>query len=201
MNSLKQHARAVTPPLTSTTSSTYPALMRYSFSTGTFYFRDLAWCLRLAQQAGFDGVEYVIGPDYFIRGEAALARVARSHSSRVLSLHPPFVVFSRLPGVPWPKQGISSWPRTMRAAAALGAPMAVTHTVSLFSWQSPRAERYRAALKQGREAAPHVELTIESPQRGRRRVTLLDDLRALVDLAGEQQCGITLDTCHAGHNG
>jgi sugar phosphate isomerase/epimerase len=38
--------------------------MRISFSTGTFYHRPLAYSLRLARALGYDGVEYVVGPDY-----------------------------------------------------------------------------------------------------------------------------------------
>jgi len=62
--------------------------------------------------------------------------------------------------------------------------------------------RYQAALRMGREAGGGLTLTIESNQYNRRgKRFLLDDLRRLVDFAQEQDCGVTLDTCHAGANG
>jgi len=42
--------------------------MRVSFSSGTFYHRALRYSLELARDAGYDGVEAVLGPGYLARG-------------------------------------------------------------------------------------------------------------------------------------
>jgi sugar phosphate isomerase/epimerase len=176
--------------------------MRISFSTGTFYHRPLAYSLRLAHALGFDGVEYVVGPDYFLSGVAPLRRAIDQYATPVLSIHPPFHMLTTLPVTNWPRQGGWAWPRTTALGRELGATLAVTHTVFIAGPQVPRMARYQAALRMGHEAGGGLILTIESNQynwRGKR--FLLDDLQRLVDFAQEQECGVTLDTCHAGANG
>jgi len=176
--------------------------MRISFSTGTFYHRPLAYSLRLARTLGYDGVEYVVGPDYFLSGIEPLRKAIGRYATPVLSIHPPFHMLTTLPVTNWPRQGGWAWPRTTALGRELGATLAVTHTVFLAGPHVPRMARYQAALRMGREAGGGLILTIESNQynwRGKR--FLLDDLQRLVDFAQEQDCGVTLDTCHAGANG
>jgi sugar phosphate isomerase/epimerase len=176
--------------------------MRISFSTGTFYHRPLAYSLRLARALGYDGVEYVVGPDYFLSGIEPLRKAIHRYETPVLSIHPPFRLLTALPVTNWPRQGGWAWPRTTALGRELGATLAVTHTVFLAGPHVPRVARYQAALRMGREAGGGLILTIESNQYNRRRKRyLLDDLQRLVDFAQEQECGVTLDTCHAGANG
>jgi sugar phosphate isomerase/epimerase len=176
--------------------------MRISFSTGTFYHRPLAYSLRLARALGYDGVEYVVGPDYFLSGIEPLRKAIDKYATPVLSIHPPFHMLTTLPLTNWPRQGGWAWPRTTALGRELGAALAVTHTVFLSGPHVPRMARYQAALRMGREAGGGLILTIESNQYNRRgKRFLLDDLQRLVDFAQEQDCGVTLDTCHAGANG
>jgi sugar phosphate isomerase/epimerase len=176
--------------------------MRISFSTGTFYHRPLAFSLRLARALGYDGVEYVVGPDYFLSGVEPLRQAIRAFETPVLSVHPPFHMLTTLPVTNWPRRGGWAWPRTTALGRELGATLAVTHTVFLAGPRVPRMARYQAALRMGREAGGGLILTIETNQYNRRgKRFLLDDLRRLVDFAQEQECGVTLDTCHAGANG
>jgi len=180
----------------------YAMRMRISFSTGTFYHRPLAYSLRLARALGFDGVEYVVGPDYFLSGIEPLRKAIDEYATPVLSIHPPFHMLTTLPLTNWPRQGGWAWPRTTALGRELGATLAVTHTVFLSGPHVPRMARYQAALRMGREAGGGLILTIESNQYNRRsKRFLLDDLQRLVDFAQEQDCGVTLDTCHAGANG
>jgi len=176
--------------------------MRISFSTGTFYHRPLAYSLRLARTLGYDGVEYVVGPDYFLSGVEPLRKAIDQYATPVLSIHPPFHMLTTLPLTNWPRQGGWAWPRTTALGRELGATLAVTHTVFLAGPHVPRMARYQAALRMGREAGGDLILTIESNQYNRRgKRFLLDDLQRLVDFAQGQDCGVTLDTCHAGANG
>src|SRR5215831_4495448 len=185
--------------LTRAQRTPYAMRMRISFSTGTFYHRPLAYSLQLARALGFDGVEYVVGPDYFLSGIEPLRKAIGRYAIPVLSIHPPFHMLTTLPLTNWPRQGGWAWPRTTALGRELGATLAVTHTVFLAGPHVPRMARYQAALRMGREAGGGLTLTIESNQYNRRgKRFLLDDLRRLVDFAQEQDCGVTLDTCHAG---
>lgn len=172
--------------------------MRISFSTGTFYHRGLRYSLDLARDAGFDGVELVLGPEYLLRGVDVLRRVAADHDVPVLSVHPPFYP---LPG--WPRRATQAIPRLAAVSRAVGAELCVVHTPFLRRAATPREQAYTAGLRQGIAAGGGtVAVTLESSQYNKRRERfLLDDLKTLVDYARERDCGITFDTCHAGANG
>ncbi len=171
--------------------------MRISFSTGTFYHRGLGYSLDLAREAGFDGVELVLGPEYLLRGEDASRRIAAGHDVPVLSVHPPFYP---LPG--WPRGASRAVPRLASVSRSVGAELCVVHTPFLRSPTSPRARSYSESLRRGSAATGgEVRVTLESSQYNKRRERyLLDDLKALVDFAQERGCGVTFDTCHAGAN-
>ena len=172
--------------------------MRISFSTGTFYHRGLAYSLDLARAAGFDGVELVVGARYILNGLAPYQRALANSPIPVLSVHPPFYP---LPG--WPRRFNQVIPQLAGITRALGGQLVVVHTPFLAQAESPRAQRYTAGLRQGLAAGgDHIEIALETSQYNeRKRRYLLDDLRALVDFAGERGCSVTFDTCHAGANG
>lgn len=171
--------------------------MRMSFSTGTFYHRGLGYSLDLARDAGFDGVELVLGPEYLLRGTDYLRRIAKEREIPVLSVHPPFYP---LPG--WPRRATLVVPRLATVSREIGAELCVVHTPFLRGFTTPRGQHYSAGLQQGIAAGGgEVAVTLESSQYNKRRERyLLDDLKTLVDFATERDCGITFDTCHAGAN-
>lgn len=188
--------------LTHDEAAPYAAAMRISFSTGTFYHRGLDYSLRVAHESGFDGVEYVIGPEYFLRGQGALEQVAQAGKLPVLSVHPPFTLLTKLPFVPWPRKIVRSFPRVTAIAASLGAQLVVSHTVFLYSGSSPKARRFLEALRMGRTAGNGITIAVESNQFYRRkRRYLLDDLATLTRFVAAHGYGLTFDTCHAGANG
>lgn len=172
--------------------------MRISFSTGTFYHRGLNYSLRLAQAAGFDGVELVVGGRYILNGTLPYQRALTTHDVPVLSVHPPFYP---LPG--WPRAFTQSIPRLASITQALGGTLCVVHTPFLASSDTPRALRYTEGLRQALAATEaRIDIALESSQYNERAHRyLLDDLRALVDFAQERNCAVTFDTCHAGANG
>jgi sugar phosphate isomerase/epimerase len=187
--------------LTGAVRSRYAWAMRISLSTGAFYHRGLDYSLRLARASGFDGVEYVLGPDYFLRGAAWLEGVVHATGFPVLSVHPPFSLFARLPVVPWPRRIVRSFPRVTALGRQLGAEVVVSHTVFLQSERSPRGERFLEALRLGREVGGGIAVAIESNQfNKRKRRYLLDDLARLARFAQTHGYGVTFDTCHAGAN-
>jgi sugar phosphate isomerase/epimerase len=175
--------------------------MRFSFSTGTLYPFPLATSLRLARDLGYDGVELAIGPEALYLGVTPLRRAIERIGVPVLSVHPPF---ARLPG--WPRFAGQRLPRVAGLARALGAEVAITHTVDFYTPASHRNTRFTEALRLGREAgASQVAVTIENNQtyhqRLRGRIAYLDHISNLVPYAQARGCGLTLDTCHsaAGH--
>lgn len=172
--------------------------MHLSFSTGTFYHRSLGYSLDLARAVGFDGVELVLGIGYLARGLAPYERAIARAGVPVLSVHPPL---RPLPG--WPRPMIERIPRTAAVARQLSAAVCVVHTEVYSDPGGPRAARYARALRLARDqAGSTTAIAIETNQYfGRWRRFVLDDLRTLVDFAQDHDCGVTLDTCHAGANG
>jgi len=177
----------------------YRVGMRISFSTGTLYYRGLAYTLALAREAGFDGVELVVGPDYALGGAPRVARIARGAGLPILSIHPPFTRFPR-----WPRPVGLRVLRLVELARAVESRVLVLHAPLIWNEQTPRAQRYTDALRLGQAAADGSGLAIgiESIQYNKRSERYhLDDLQALAHFATERGCGITLDTCHVGANG
>lgn len=172
--------------------------MRVSFSTGTFYHRSLRYSLELAREAGYDGVEAVLGPGYLLRDIGPWQRALETVGVPILSVHPPFYPF---PG--WPRVATSAIPRVTTAVRLLGAQLGVVHTPFVMHEHAPRAERYTEGLRLGREAGgPRIEIGLESSQYNKRaRRYYLDDLDNLTRFAADRGVSITFDTCHAGANG
>jgi len=89
--------------------------MRITFSTGTFYHRGLGYSLALAREAGYDGVELAIGPEYRFSGVDGLRHIALHYPVPILSVHPPFIP---LPG--WPRYSDERIPYLAQVTQALG---------------------------------------------------------------------------------
>ena len=172
--------------------------MRISFSTATFYHRGLRYSLRLAREAGYDGVEHALGHEYMLGGPEAVERAVALEGVPVLSVHPPFLP---LPG--WPRHLAKRVQRLAAVTRDLHAEVLVLHPPFLRGEASPRARGYTWLLGLAREVGgPGMRVCIESVEyRKREHRYLLDDLEVLVRFAQERDCGVTFDTCHAGANG
>jgi len=172
--------------------------IRISFSTGTFYHRRAAYSLALARDAGFDGVELVLGHEYLLAGIDPVRRASVERGVPVLSVHPPFFPF---PG--WPRSIREAVPLAANAARNVGAELSIVHTTLFINERTLTGHHFETAIKRGQEAAlGKAVITLENSQYARRaRRFMLDDLSRLVAYARAHQCGITFDTCHAGANG
>src|SRR5258705_3255906 len=113
--------------------------MRVSFSSGTFYHRALHYSLELARDAGYDGVEAVLGPGYLARGVEPWRQAIQRTGVPAFSVHPPFFP---LPG--WPRRFTQTIPREATVARELDAALAVVHTPFFTDEHSPLAEHYTA---------------------------------------------------------
>ncbi len=173
--------------------------MRISFSTATFYSRSLGYSLRLARDAGFDGVELALGVGYQLRGPQPYLRAIRTVGMPVLSVHPPFL---RLRVLGWPLAVTRRMTNLTSAAHLVDAPLCVSHVPGLRSMNSHRAALFERAIALGYEAVPgNITISLESTQYAGTSPHLLDDITTLVAYAGDHNCGVTLDTCHVGANG
>ena len=171
--------------------------MRVSFSTGTFYHRGLRYSLELARDLGYDGVEFVLGPRYLLRGVQPLRAAIAATGTSVLSVHPPFFP---LPG--WPRSASEAIPRLARVTSEIDAELCVVHLPFFTNRESPRAQRFTASLRTGRQSGGNVQIGLETSQYSNRtKRYYLDDLEHLARFAEERECGVTFDTCHAGANG
>lgn len=172
--------------------------MRISFSTATFYANTLPYSLRLARDAGYDGVELALGIGYQLGGPRPYLRAIRAIGVPVLSVHPPFL---RLRAGGWPMAVSRRMTSLTTVAHLLDAPVCVSHVPSMRARNSRRDQFFARAIHLGYESVPgNVTITLESTQYSGRPPLLLDDLSALVDYARDHHCGITLDTCHVGAN-
>lgn len=173
--------------------------MRISFSTATFYSYTLPYSLRLARDAGFDGVELALGVGYQLSGPRPYLRAVRAIGVPVLSVHPPFL---RLRVGGWPLAVTRRMTSLTSVAHLLDAPLCVSHVPSLRSLDSHRARLFKRAIALGYENVPgNVTITLESTQYAGHAPQLLDDVAMLAEYARANNCGITLDTCHVGANG
>lgn len=173
--------------------------MRISLSTGSLYHRGLGYTLALARDAGFDGVELMMGLDYALGGVKRVTRLVRNTGIPVLSVHPPVV---RFPG--WPRPVALRMLRLVELARAVEAPLIVLHAPLIRGPQTPRALHYSYSLRLAQIAAGEdgPTLGLETVQYNKREQRFyLDDAAALAAFATERGCGITYDTCHAGANG
>lgn len=172
--------------------------MRISFSTATFYTYSLGYSLRLARDTGFDGVELALGVGYQLVGPRPYLRAIRAIGTPVLSVHPPFL---RLRVGGWPLAVSRRMTSLTSVAHLVDAPLCVSHVPDVRSKDSRRARLFTRAIAMGYDAVPgNVQITLESTQYAGRPSHLLDDVAALTEYAGEQNCGITFDTCHTGAN-
>jgi sugar phosphate isomerase/epimerase len=173
--------------------------MHITFSTGSFYHRGLGYSLALAREAGYDGVELAVGPEFRLTGVEGLRRATLQHPVPILSVHPPFIP---LPG--WPRYSDQRIPYLAQVAQALDIQMMVVHVAYFTSITSPNAVRFISGLQEALRIAggDTLRIGLENNQltpHGKRY--FLDDLRALADFALEHGCGVTFDTCHAAANG
>ena len=68
-------------------------MLRLSFSTATLYHFPLRAAFALAHEAGFEGVELVLGPEVMLRGAAYVRQLSHEYSLAVLSVHPPMIPY------------------------------------------------------------------------------------------------------------
>jgi sugar phosphate isomerase/epimerase len=167
--------------------------MRLSLSTGSLYIYPLRSTFRLVREAGFDGVELVVGPEVLWRGGAAVRRLAHDHGLTIFSLHPPLFP---MPG--WQDYG-PAMQKLVELAQELETPLIVLHPPSAAKWEHPHSQGFLNALDIARHglAGTRTRVALEnptSPSHGQRLLVEPDALRAF---AQAHDLRLVLDTAHA----
>jgi sugar phosphate isomerase/epimerase len=164
-----------------------------SFSTGTLYHFPLRTTFRLVSEAGFDGVELVLGPEVLVRGAAYVRRLTEQYALPVLSVHPPII--------PYPGQGHAAriLPRLVALAQEVDCDLIVLHTPKTEKEENRRWQEFVSMLLRERAAAG-VRISLENGGifRESDRRYLLHDLRRLRAFADRHDLPLTFDTAHAG---
>lgn len=166
--------------------------MRILFSTGALYGLPLPWALRLAAQAGCDGVELVMDPFVVLMGPRRVGMLSARAGVPIEAIHPPLF---DLPG--WNRQP-EAFRRLAEWAEALHCPLLVVHPPrmgDLPKWVSA-FDRGIQALREVTKGA--VQLTVENlavfDLADRRHPYVLPE--RVAEFAGKRGLGMTLDTTH-----
>lgn len=159
----------------------------------------LATALRLVAEAGFDGVEMVIGTEIAHLGAMRVAVLARAHGLRIHTIHQPLSAWGR-----WRRLAARA-EDGMRLALELGCAAAVIHSPHAYSLTEPSMRDWLAAVARCVQWAQGSEtrLALENPPYAARsgRPPLFCAPDELACFAREHGLAITFDACHAGTAG
>jgi len=173
--------------------------LNLSLSTGSLYIYPLRAVLRMARQAGFDGVEIGVNPEVVARGGQAVRRLVEAEGLALFSVHPTLLP---IPG--W-RERHGGLGRTIQLAQAAGAGVLVFHVPRSTSLDMGPAlvlqqdiERWQARL-----AGSGLRLAIENKSiQSRADWSLaLSPIDRLLAFAERYDLGLVLDTTHAGSAG
>ena len=169
-----------------------------SLSTASLYHLPHARVFALAAEAGFDGVELVVGPETWARGVRHVAGLAQRHRLPVLTVHQALM----------PMVGGGPAERLRDAvgtALDLGCPHLVIHPPMVRQWEHPTAQRWLHGLHEARQrmdgsgARLAVENSGYQPREASQRILgLLPDLLAFAE---RHDLDVTFDACHAAIQG
>lgn len=145
----------------------------YALSTACLAPLRLPTVAQVAADAGYHGLELVVGWEQLLHRQGWTQRVAASLPLPVLSVHQPLFGLGR-----WrdPARLVGE---TMELAVDLGANVVVLHSPRVTSWDQPLAQAWLAALEcaleQGRDTG--TCLTVENQNDGGCSGSVLGSLR------------------------
>jgi sugar phosphate isomerase/epimerase len=168
-------------------------VLKLSFSTGTLYHLPLRAAFALAHEAGFEGVELVLGPEALLRGAKYVRQLSQQYSLPVLSIHPPIL--------PYPGQSkvVRILPRLISLAQGVGCDLVVLHTPKTSAPDSLAWTEFVDVMSR-RDSASGVRVSLENAGMFRPAELnyLLHDLPRLRSFADRHDLPLTFDTAHAG---
>jgi len=148
----------------------------------------------LAREAGFEGVELVVGPEVALRGAGYVRRLVRDYLP-VLSVHPPILPY------PGRNRPAAMLPYLLMLAEQVDCGLVVLHTPKVAHLEERGWSEFVSALQRClQQANPGVRISLENsgyfrPSDAR---YILHDLRELRAFADRLDLPLTFDTAHAG---
>lgn len=174
--------------------------MLLSISTASLYGISPGRFCALAAEAGFDGIELVLGPRTPLRRCEQVARMARDNGLVVCSVHESLAAGRLIHRSP-----AALLADAAEAAARSGTPLVVVHPPGTHGWWHPHASAWLEALLKARDASriQGVSITVENPGHyvPDDSHKVLAQLGDLVAFCQRHTLGMTLDTCHVGTTG
>ncbi len=171
--------------------------MQLSLSSASLYHIGLRWVFRLAAEAGFDGVELVLGPETWLWGPERVSRFSREYGLPVVTVHQTLI--------PVRAASQSRMIDAAEVAVRLESQNVVLHPPAARTWDSAEAMTWLAALEfcLKRTEGTSTRLTLENPGRhcADEPRAVLGGLGDLGAFAAAHGMGVTLDTCHLGLEG
>ncbi len=170
--------------------------MRLSLSTGTLYHFPLRTTFALAHEAGFEGVELVLGPEVLLRGASYVRRLGREYSLDVLSVHPPVVPY------PGHNNVVRILPRLISLAEQVHCDLVVLHPPKTSrTGDALWKEFVQALLHERSTTAVRVSLENAGIFWDSNIHYILHDIRRLRAFADCHDLPLTFDTAHVGSSG
>jgi sugar phosphate isomerase/epimerase len=112
-----------------------------SITTGAFYVYPLRAAFRLIADAGFDAVEFVAGPEGWVRGNGYVKAQARAHGLRIMTVHPPILPLPGWTDIP------AFLPRMVQTALEMEAEVLCIHPPDVPSPDCDLSQRFVDVLK------------------------------------------------------
>lgn len=166
--------------------------MNLIMSTAPFFLRPVHEAFRRIADAGFSGVEVMVGRDENTQDARLLARAASEYGLTVEAIHAPFLLLTR--GV-WGADPIGKVTKAVATASAVGASIVVAHPPH--RWQAD----YRTWLNTEMPLlADRAGVTVAMENMFRPRARRLKGPR-LHDDDLDAYANVTLDTSHAAVEG
>jgi sugar phosphate isomerase/epimerase len=167
-----------------------------SLSSACLYHLPLRTVFHLAAEAGYGGIELVMGPEAALRGVSYLEHLARGYGLPITNVHQ---ALYRMRPKTWRDLRLE---RATRMALSLGCPGVVIHGPWATDWGAPAAQRWLRELElcQRLTRGSDTRLTLENPglYNNIDADNVLASFPALWRFASQQDLDITLDTCHVG---
>ncbi len=168
-------------------------MLKLSFSTGTLYHLPLRTTFSLAHEAGFQGVELVLGAEVIMRGADYVRRLGQEYSLQVLSVHPPIVPY------PGRRRVGRILRRLLSLAEQVGCDLVVLHTPKTTTPEAIPWIEFQKRMSQLRsDGGTQVSLENGAIFRQSDADYVLHDVRRLRAFADRYDLPLTFDTSHAG---
>jgi sugar phosphate isomerase/epimerase len=169
--------------------------LRISLSTASLYFYPLRHIFALARDAGFDGLELVLGPGAIPEDSSRIKELSREYGLPILTIHPPMIP------MPGRREHHRLLPVLARVAHQLDSQFIVIHVPKALSLSEGIGKEYVAAVGacvgQLRGGSPRLCLENQAVFRTEDRRYILSTPQKLGCFAQEHDVAVTLDTAHA----